>query len=87
MSVESRTVRPNATGSIRAAWREQYGAQRVNIAVDPGRRAGQEFRVAMERRWGGQLTDVSDEAFWLSREGAAALRDALTAALEWEAKR
>ena len=84
MSVEAGTVRPRPTGSIRGRWRERYGDQRVDIAVDPGRnREGTEFRLAFERRWGPQLGDVRSESFWLSREGAETLRDALTAALEW----
>lgn len=86
MNVESRTVNPRPTGSVRGSWRERYGDQRVNIQVDPGRHdVYTEFRVLLERRWGPQLGDVRNQDFWLSRAGAETLRDALTAALEWEA--
>lgn len=86
MSIESGTVRPRPTGSVRGRWRERYGDQRVDVSVDPGRnRADTEFRVKFERRWGPQLGDVRSLDFALSREGAETLRDALTAALEWKA--
>lgn len=86
MSIEARTVRPRATGSVMAKWQERYGEQRAEVQVDPGRlREGTEISVDMQRRWGPQLGDVKRQDFWLSREGAVALRDALAAALEWEA--
>jgi hypothetical protein len=87
MSIESRTVRPRATGSVRGVWAERFGNQRVNITADPGRATSDaEYRVAFERRWGPQLTDTRSLNFLLSRRGAETLRDALTAALEWEAE-
>lgn len=82
-NVVSRTVRPRATGSIRGAWRERYGDQRVHVRVDPGRADDAEFRVGFERRWGPQLGDVQSLDFALSREGAETLRAALRAALDW----
>lgn len=84
MSIESRTVKPRATGSIRGRWRERYGDQHVDVTADPGRRADTEFHVALERRWGPQLGDVRSLDFRLSREGVETLRDALTAALDWK---
>ena len=85
MSIESNTVRPRPTGSIRGRWRERYGDQRVDITADPGR-PEKEFWVRFERRWGSQIGDISTVDFRLSREGAETLRDALTAALEWKAE-
>lgn len=86
MIIESRTVKPRATGNIRGLWRERYGDQEVQVQVDPGReRVDTEFRVFMERRLGPQLGDLRKQDFRLSREGAETLRDALTAALGWEA--
>jgi len=84
--IKSTTVRPRATGSVRGLWRERYGDQRVDISVDPGRATSDaELRVSFERRWGPQLGDIRTMNFLLSRRGAEVLRDALTAALEWEA--
>lgn len=86
MTIEAKTVRPPATGSARATWRERYGDQRLTVDVDPNRnRADTEFRVDLERRWGPQIGDTRTQDFRMSRAGAIALRDALTAAIEWEA--
>jgi hypothetical protein len=83
--IESRTVKPRATGSIRGSWRERYGDQRVDITVDPGRATSDaEVRVSFDRKWGPQLANTRTLNFLLSRRGAEILRDALTAALEWE---
>ena len=88
MSVEARTVQARPTGWVRAKWQEQYGEQRAEVVVDPARQARDaEFRVNLERRWGPQLGDNRNEGFRLNRDGAEALRDALTAALEWEAEK
>lgn len=87
MSIEARTVKPRSTGNVQGRWRERYGDQRVDVAVDPGRlRDETEFRVAFDRRWGPQIGDIRTLDFYLSREGAETLRDALTAALDWKAE-
>lgn len=85
MSVQSRTVQPRPTGSIRGTWRERFGQQYANVTVDPARANDEmDFRVILERRWGSQIGDTRTQDFGLSRAGAETLRDALTAALEWQ---
>lgn len=84
MGIEAGTVRPQPTGKVRGTWQERTGSQRVDVKIDPQRHdRDTEFRVDLERRWGHQLGDVRTDGFWLNREGAETLRDALTAALEW----
>lgn len=84
MTIETRTVIKPVTGWVGGSWQEHFGSQKVNIKVNPkANSSSQEFQVTLERRWGPLGSDLRTEDFWLPREGAKVLRDALDAALEW----
>lgn len=81
---EVTTYRPPARGSITARWYGRFGIHSAQVSVDPARKE-QPFSVVIEGKFGPQITDNRRESFRLSREGAIALRDSLTAAIEWRA--
>lgn len=79
-AVKVGTIRSHPTGVVRVEWRDGR-RQSAEVRVD-----GDTFRFRWEHRWGPQFTDRSVRDLPpLTRAGAEALRDALTAALEWHA--
>lgn len=77
-------MRVNPTGEAVAKWRERTGPQRLVVTIDPHVQPDSQVRIRGERRWGHEVGDTSrEELRSMPREGAEALRDALTAILEW----
>jgi len=82
---ETRTSRPHATGYISGDMAmSPYGMGRYSIAVDPRARDRDQFRLKIDERFGPQITDHRDYLMLFSRRAIIELRDALTAAIDWE---
>lgn len=89
MSIEVHTLPvepPTPTGHVIGRWEELQGPQSVEVSVDSKLGEGREFTVELHRVRGPAGRTVQHrDGFWITREGAETLRDALTAALDWPA--
>lgn len=86
---EAQTRRPSATGRVsgnlgHVVYPQYYGLGHYSITIDPGRNDGKEFHLAVDENYGPQITDHRDHSLRFDREQAIELRDALTAAIDWE---
>lgn len=82
---EAKTSRPHATGYVSGNMSMRpYGLDHYSITIDPKASERSEFRVKIDENFGPQITDHREHNLHFSRRAATELRDALTAALEWE---